>query len=602
MTPVLRLDGLASPDPRLAEIVLHLNNGDTDQALALLRPLIAVDRPSIEARFALAMTAWQLEGFDWALSLLRECHNDAPDNGGVAEALASLYAQLGHLEESLFIGKLATALGNEPALAALVPSKFPGFDRAFLSIVEKPLLGKARTARAQGKLARAIDLSRQHVAIEPDDVEGRAFHAECLMQAGAAAAAVETLCVLEDNSPSPAIASLYARALAAVGERPAAIRWHREAVTAAGDNPAITAARIADAPFLDDDDAEIEKLSRDWAARFSLLPKPARKHAAGGKLIVGYLVSAFVDPEDAAAIAAVAQAHDRKHVTVLGFGCGAQTAEQNQSLIGVFTKWRDIGALDPATLARTLSGDGVDVLVDAGGFASATQLQALRRFDTALRVSWLGNPAGIRAPLYDVRLAAGDYPVLEGSAPARRDGSVVFGADLSLAQLDARTVALWTAILAAVPEAMLVLRARDMDAARNGSANANVARLVTYFGAHLAARIDIRNAARSSEFYRAVDVALLPLRGASPRAAAEALANGIPAVAMAGEPYGAFLTGRGFDQRFVAGDSAQYCAIAAELARAPAVRTLPTIETGAAKLARAIEDLGQSFSHRENVA
>ena len=600
MTPVLHLDGLSSPDPRLAEIVLHLNNGDTDQALALLRPLIAVDAPSIEARFALAMTAWRLEGFDWALSLLRECHEDAPDNGGVAEALASLYAQLGHLDESLFIGKLATALGDDPALAALVPSKYPSFDRAFLSIVERPLLGKARTARAQGKLTRAIDLSRQHVAIEPDDVEGRAFHAECLMQAGAAAAAVETLCLLEDNSPSPAVASLYARALTAVGERSAATRWHREATMAAGDDPAITAARIADAPFLDDAAAEIEKLSRDWAVRFSLPPKPARKHAAGGKLIIGYLVSAFVDPEDAAAVAAVAQTHDRKHVTVLGFGCGAQTAEQNQSLIGVFTKWRDIGALDPATLARTLSGDGVDVLVDAGGFASATQLQALRRFDTALRVSWLGNPAGIRAPLYDVRLAAGDYPVLDGSTLARSDGAVVFGADLSLAQLDARTVALWSAILAAVPEAMLVLRARDMDAARNGGAN--VARLIAYFGEHLAARIDVRQAARSSEFYRGVTIALLPLRGASPRAAAEALASGIPAVAMAGEPYGAFLSGRGFDQRFVAGDSAQYCAIAAALARTPATRALPIIEKGAARLARAIEDLGQSFTNRENVA
>lgn len=600
MTPVLQLESLSSLDPRLSEVVVHLDNGDTDRALAILKPLIAVDAPSIEARFALAMAAWQMERFDWALSLLRECHNEAPENGGVAEALASLYAQLGHLQESLFVGKLATALGDNSMLAALVPKNYPGFDIAFLSIVEKPLLGKARSARAQGKLAHAIELSRQHVAIEPDHVEGRAFHADCLLQAGAAAAAVETLCVLEDNLPSPAIASLYARALAAVGERPAAARWHREATMAAGDDPAITAARIADAPFLDDDPAAIEKSSREWAARFGLAPKPARKHAAGGKLVVGYLVSAFVDPEDAAAVAAVALAHERKRVTVLGFGLGSQTAEQNRSLIGVFTKWRDIGALDPATLARTLSGDGVDVLVDAGGFASATQLQALRRFDTALRVSWLGNPAGIRAPLYDVRLAAADYPVLDGGAPARQEGPVVFGADLGLAQLDARTVALWSALLAAVPEATLVLRARDMDAATGG--NANIARLIAYFGQHLASRIDIRQATRGSDFYRAVDIALLPIRGASPRAAAEALANGIPAVAMAGEPYGAFLSGRGFDKRFVAADSAQYCAIAADLARAPATRTLPTVEKGGARLARAIEDLAQSFNQRENVA
>ena len=140
--------------------------------------LLGETPPSLAARFALAMTAWRFERFDWALSLLRECHNDAPDSGGVAEALASLHAQLGHLEESLFTGKLATALGDDDALAALVPKDYPGFDRAFLSIVAMPLLDKARTALAQGKLGRAIEIARQHIAIEPQHVEGRSFYAD----------------------------------------------------------------------------------------------------------------------------------------------------------------------------------------------------------------------------------------------------------------------------------------------------------------------------------------------------------------------------------------------------------------------------------------
>ena len=54
----------------------------------------------------------------------------------------------------------------------------------------------------------------------------------------------------------------------------------------------------------------------------------ARKYIAGKKLVIGYLVSAFVDPEDAVAVAAVARAHDRAQVTVLGFGLGSQTADQ----------------------------------------------------------------------------------------------------------------------------------------------------------------------------------------------------------------------------------------------------------------------------------
>jgi tetratricopeptide (TPR) repeat protein len=598
MTPMSKSDGSSSPDDRLRDVVDCLNRDEAAEALDRLKPLLAVEAPSLAARFVLAMTAWQLERFDWALMLLRQCHDEAPDNGGVAEALASLQAQLGQLEESLFTGKLATALGDDDALAALVPEDYPGFDGAFLSIVDKPLLGKARSAFAQGKLARATEFARQHVAIEPQHIEGRGFHAECLMRGGAAGAAVETLSVLDDSSATPALASLYARALAGVGERPSAARWHQEAIAAAPDDPTIAAARIADAPFLGIAAPELDRLSREWIARFSLPPKPARKHISAGKLVIGYLASAFVDAEDAAAVAAVAQAHDRARVTVLGFGLGTQTAEQNQSLVGAFTKWRDIGALDPATLARTLSGDGVDVLIDAGGFAAARQLQALTRFDTALRVSWLGNPASILAPLYDTRLRAADYPVPEGHGlrPPRGEGPIAFGADIRLTQLDARTIALWSAVLALVPDAQLVLRARDMDT------SANVSRLIAHFGQDIAARIDLRRAAGASEFYQAVDIALLPLCGASPRAAAEALANGVPAVAMAGEPFGAFLSGRGLDKRFVAADGAQYCSIAAALVRSAEARALPPIERGAAKLARAIEELAVSLNRRESAA
>jgi protein O-GlcNAc transferase len=600
MSAASESDGVTSVDGRLRDIVEHLDRRESAKAFELLTPLVAVETPSLAARFVLAMTAWQLERFDWALSILKQIHDEAPDNGGVAEALASLHAQLGQLEESLFIGKLATALGNDAEFAALLPKDYPGFDRAFLSIVERPLLKKGREALAQGKLARATEFARQHVAIEPDHFDGRAFHAECLMCAAAAGAAVEALKPIEamTSPPEPALASLYARALTAVGEREAALKWHRDAIRAAPGDPALSAARIADAPFLGSDSTEIQRLARDWLARFALAVKPAHKHNTGGKLVIGYLVSAFVDGDDAAAVAAVVQAHDRSRVTVLGFGLGSQTAEQNVRLTGAFGKWRDIGALDPATLARTLSGDGVDVLVDAGGFASAAQLQALTRFGTGLRVSWLGNLSALLAPLYDARLAPADYPVLGDchKGAARGERPTAFGADVSLAQLDPRTIALWSAVLALVPDATLVLRARDMEC------HGNVARLIASFGESVAARIDLRQAARVSEFYEAVDIALLPYCGASPRAAAEALAHGVPAIAIAGEPYGAFLSGLGLDKRFVAADGAHYCSIAMGLAASPQARLLPPIERGAAKLARAIEELGYSPHHRASAA
>lgn len=591
------LNESVAPDGRLHEVTACLDGGDAATALTLLRPLLAGDAPSLAARFALAITAWRLERFDWALSLLKECHAEAPDDGRIAEALASLEAQLGNLEESLFVGKLATALGGDSAVARLTPRDYPSFDRAFLSIVERPLLGKARAAFAEGRLRRAIEMARQHVAIDPQDLEGRAFRADCLLRAGAAGDAVETLRVLDEvAAPAAAHASLYARALAAVGEREGAARWHRKAAAVADEDFAIAAARIADAPFLGCDAAEIEQLSHDWLRRFALQPKPAHRHVSDKKLVVGYLVSAFLDAEDAAAVAAAARAHDRTGVTVLGFGLGSQTAEQNGALTGAFTRWRDIGALDSVTLARIWSGDGIDVLVDAGGFAAPKPLRALTGFATGLRVSWLGNPGGILTPAYDVRLAAADYPVLDGcDKVAMRGEAAAFGADVSLAQLDAPTVALWSAILEATPGAKLVLRARDME-------GANLDRLIHRFGRAIAARIDLRRATQASDFYEAVDIALLPLAGVSPRAAAEAVANGVAAIAMAGEPYGAFLSRRGLGH-LVAADAAGYCAIAARLARSAEARVvLQPLVRGAAVLAQQIEKIARAASARENAA
>jgi predicted Zn-dependent protease len=244
-TTVSQSDGVASAGDRLRDIVGHLDRGDAGQALELLSPLVSVEKPSLAARFVLAMTAWQLQRFDWALTILKACHDEAPDNGGIAEALASLQAQLGQLEESLFTGKLATALGNDPTLAALVPKAYLGFDCAFLSIVERPLLGKAREALAQGKLVQAIEFARQHVAIDPAHVDGRAFYADCLMRSGAAAAAVDMLKPLADAMPglSPELASLYARSLAAVGERKDAAHWHQNADACPATGSRVSASR-----------------------------------------------------------------------------------------------------------------------------------------------------------------------------------------------------------------------------------------------------------------------------------------------------------------------------------------------------------------------
>jgi glycosyltransferase involved in cell wall biosynthesis len=221
---------------------------------------------------------------------------------------------------------------------------------------------------------------------------------------------------------------------------------------------------------------------------------------------------------------------------------------------------------------------------------------AIGRLGSAIRVSWLGVPKALGAPFYDAALGhqAEGIPAwgTEALYPLVRDwlrpmerrpsAALRFGSDVRLGQLDARTVQLWSAVLTSSTDTTLLLRANDM------GPGANVERLIARFGRELAARIDIIDTPVPDEFYRDVDIALAPVKGISPRMAAEAIACGVPVVALdgkgAGELYGAFLRQLGLGGSLVAADERDYVSIALGLATSAHARE--QVGTEIAALAR----------------
>jgi len=550
--------------------------GDVDGALKALAPLFDAGEASVAARFVLAMTAWRMGRLDWSLELICACHDVAPMDGTIAEAMASLQAQVGNMVESIYAGKLATALGGESPVAEFVPAGFPAFDVAYQAIEERPLYSRAKLELAQGRLANAVEKARQHVAINSEDIEARGFYASTLLRASRASDTVDQLARLEtEGCDSAALASLYARGLAAVGEFDSARKWHAEAQSLAPSNPTIASAALADGVWLEELAAVAIK-GRAWADRFCPLPKQRAWREPANRVVIAYLVTRFADPADAAAVAAVARAHDRDRVRVIGYGSGAQSWEENGLLRGCFDAWQDVGTLDGATLARYITQDNVNLVIDAAGFEAPEGLHALARVTRAVRVSWLGNPAGILGPIYDTRIATsgggdmdwcieGGYPLPHPlGSPKRAQNSVPhFGADIILAQLCDGTVSLWSRILRAQPQAKLLLRIAD-------TGRGNVDRLVARFGTELSARIDLVSVVRFEDFYSRLDIALAPWRGVSPRMAAEAIVCGVPTVALAqSTPYGPFLAAACPGMPLVADDADDYVRYAIALSRVP---------------------------------
>jgi hypothetical protein len=605
----------------VATAARHLIDDDPEAAVAALSNAARNDSDYMPLHFVTALVAWYLGDVAKALALTRACHEQAPMNGTVAEVLASLYAQSGDLIESLYFGKLATALGHDPVMGPWIPARFPSFGQAFLSIQDKPLLAQARLLLGNGKLGLALDKARQHVEIAAEDDEGRIFYAETLLRAGEAgiAAAVVKSFIARSALP-PAASSALARVLAGTGDSPAARAWHDRSCLAAPDDAAIAATRIADAPWLGVDGKTAVAWAAEWTARFTKPAKPRGRRTVGDRLVIGYLVSQFLDRADGAAVAAVASLHGRPAVMTIGYGTGPQMWDENALLRGAFDKWRDVAGIDPPTLARTISADEVDILIDAGGFAAPINLQTLARVNTALRVAWLGAIGPHDRTLYDAvlsfrcdRAAGGDIDVWApdcGSYPLLRDWTrprvhsddpvCRFGADARFAQLDGETVSLWRAILAAAPQSVLLLRANDL------TQGGNVARLIERVGSEIAGRIDLVDAAVPDDFYRQVDIALVPARTVSPRSASEASACGVPLIALGdGGPWqscAAFLRTVGLDD-FVAPTAHSYVQRAIDLAASPAKRTAAVgrltllADRGkhvAAEIAAAIEQAGRA--------
>lgn len=607
-------DAVAAASVRdlVAEAARDFAQGRMEAAIAALSATASRHPGDASVNFMAALIAWRLDDMAKALLSARRCFDEAPMNGTAAELLASLYAQTGDLVESLYYGKLAIALPADDVLAAWLPADFPSFDAAFLAIRETPLLAHARRLLASGKLEAALDKARQHVEVAPDDADGRLFHGAALLRAGRNAAALETLLPLADAAaPAPAAATALARAFAAAGEPAMARHWHDAAVAAAPEEATIAAARITDAPWLGVERAQDVAWRSAWRARFLSPARPRQRRGAGDTLRIGYIVAALAEPQDAVAVAAVAAAHARSATTVIGYGAGAQSWGENLLLRSGFDAWRDIAGLDSITLARTLAGDRLDVLIDASGVASPASLQALARIDRTLRVAWLADPAGFEDAVYDAvlspavpvsieswRVPDAGYPLLRDWTRARPHRSEArhcrFGADARLCQIDARTAEIWRSVLDAAPAATLLLRANDMSTA------ASINRLVERFGQRLAARIDILDAA-AEDFYAKVDVALAPAVAVSPRSAAGALACGVPVLALGdGGPWQACarMLGDLALADFVAGNGGHYVAQAAALAAsdearaAAAARVSPLADraqASAAAIASAIE-------------
>lgn len=240
------------------------------------------------------------------------------------------------------------------------------------------------------------------------------------------------------------------------------------------------------------DPAPILAECRRWNERFAAglwdrAQQYANPRVPGRRLRIGYVSPDFRDHCQALFLMPLLAAHDPAAVEVYCYSSVLRPDGITARLRAFAAVWRDVRLQDDAAVAAQVRADGIDILVDLTMHMAGGRPQLFARKPAPLQVAWLAYPGttGIAAIDYrisDARLDPpgneADYsertlrpgdsfwcydPLTEGpdpgELPALRGAPLTFGCLNNPCKLSPATLALWSPVLHALPEARLLLMA-----------------------------------------------------------------------------------------------------------------------------------------------
>jgi predicted O-linked N-acetylglucosamine transferase (SPINDLY family) len=257
---------------------------------------------------------------------------------------------------------------------------------------------------------------------------------------------------------------------------------------------------------------------------------------------------------------------DRGAFQMFAYSNNERSDEVTERLRAMCDGWRDIRALDDDQAAALIRQDRIDILIDLAGHTMGNRLGVFGRKPAPVQMTYLGyaNTTGVRAIDYRITDSLSDPPGMtdahyteklirvsppflcyrppdEASAvadpPMLTNGFVRFGSFNNASKIREETIALWSRVLAGVPNSRLVLKARAL-----GDAGAR-RRIFSGFAAHGidTARVELIEAGQSLvdhlDAYSTMDVALdtFPYNGTT--TTCEAMWMGVPVVSRAGQTH-----------------------------------------------------------------
>ncbi|MFC7476911.1 tetratricopeptide repeat protein [Dankookia sp. GCM10030260] len=587
-----RLDP-AEPELEVAAARLALRRDDLAAAIESAGAVLAQRPAHAGAARLLARALLRRDGPEAALLDVATRAAVDPSAAGLAVAAAELHGAA---------GRNAAALAELRVAAMLAP------DAAEIQAA----LGLALADAGRGQ--EAEPLLRAAVAACPGDLDLRNRLATVLWKSHRVSAMLELLEeAIRAFGPQPILLMNQALALNALGEQQAALVAAEAAVAHPAGGTQALMNRMAVLPYHPERGhaAALLAAGRAVAARLGpAAPPPARPRDPDRRLRVGLLSGGLGQHPVGWLTLAGLEALPEAEFELVAYSL----KPRGDAMAGRFrarcAAWRDAGHLDDAALAAMMAADGIDILLDLGGYGDGGRPGLLQRKPAPVQVKWVGmqtgsmgldgldwmltdhweTPAGFDRHYAERLLRLPDgyvcYAPPPGAPPvaplpALASGQVSFGCFNNLAKVTPAVLRAWGRIIAAVPHSRLVLRThalgeaatRDRLRARLPDHGLPADRVVLQGGVPHQALLAA---------YGGIDIALDPFPYAGGLTVCEALWMGVPVVALAGDSFCArhalsHLANIGLAD-WVAASEADYVTLA--IARARDLPRLAALRTG----------------------
>ncbi|MDE1138371.1 tetratricopeptide repeat protein [Paraburkholderia tropica] len=520
----LAWEGVAQRDPQRADALNNLGNcrrllGEPALAQAAYARALAAQPGNADALTNLG-TLLQAQGqHAQALPLLREAVAVAPDSAAALVNLGALLMDDAHAQEAADVLARAVALAPDFAPAAYNYGNALhalGQRREAQAQYRRALAIDPAHAEAANNLGNVCrELGEHKAAMEAFDTALKArpdfvdacnnaanLHRALGHQDAARALLSQALALAPHHSPT---LNNLGNVFKDCGELDDGVACFRQAVASDPRNLTAHSNLLYALSFQSFDGEEIAAEARRLAAQHEAPLRAERiahapRSAQGRRLRIAYVSSDFREHCQALFMTPLLSHHDRSRFEIHAYSSVVRADATTAQLAAHVDHWHDVRLLDDAALAARIQADGIDILVDLAMHMADGRPLLFARQPAPVQVAWLAYPGttGLDAigyrlsdPHLDPHLDPQAEPAMHdrhytertlrlpdtfwcydplaqepavNALPAAQTGQVTLGSLNNPCKLTEATLALWSGVFAALPQARLLLMAAQGEA------------------------------------------------------------------------------------------------------------------------------------------